>query len=56
MDVLRKYYRVFGDAPDYVTWERKYLMDKSQKKIALQTTTSKQLSDDELFERLSHQL
>ena len=56
LEAVRKLIRMHGDSPDFFLWYKKYLMPESEKKIYLENTHRKPLSDDELAERLEKKL
>ena len=52
LDAFRKFIRTYGDDPDYFLWYKEYIMLENEKKIYLENTHRKPLSDDELARRL----
>lgn len=52
LDTLRRFLRMHGDSPDFFLWNKKYLMPEREKKIYLENTHRKPLSDDDLARRL----
>lgn len=56
LDAVRKYLRMLGDSPDFFLWYKQYIMPENEKKIYLENTHRKPLSDDELADRLEEKL
>ncbi len=56
LEALRKYLRILGDSPDFFLWYRELLMPDTERKIYLENTHRRPLSDDELAKRLEERL
>jgi len=56
LEALRKWLRVLGDSPDFFIWYRDLLMPEREKKIYLENTHRRPLSDDELARMLEARL
>ena len=56
LETLRKYLRMHGDSPDFFLWYKEYIMPENEKKIYLENTHRKPLSDDELALKLKDKL
>ncbi|HEX7712581.1 MAG TPA: glycosyl hydrolase 115 family protein [Bacillota bacterium] len=52
LETLRRYLRMHGDSPEFFLWNKAYLMPESEKKIYLENTHRKPLSDDDLARKL----
>ncbi|MBD8068693.1 glycosyl hydrolase 115 family protein [Bacillus sp. PS06] len=52
LETLRRYIRIIGDSPSFYTWEKQYLTSEREKTVMLLTNKTKQLTDDELINRL----
>ncbi|HYH02250.1 MAG TPA: glycosyl hydrolase 115 family protein [Bacillota bacterium] len=52
LDALRRYLRVLGDGPHYFSWYKQYVIPETERRIYLENTQRRTLSDDELAERL----
>lgn len=56
VDSMRKYIRMIGDGPDFFAWYKNYCMPETERKIYLENTQRRTLSDDELSEELRKNL
>jgi hypothetical protein len=56
LEALRGYLRARGDGPDFFQWYKEFLMPESEKGIYLENTHRRPLPDDELAQRLEHEL
>jgi hypothetical protein len=54
LEALRKYLRMHGDSPEFFLWYKEFLMPESEKKIYLENTHRRPLSDDDLARRLKN--
>ena len=52
LEALRKYLRMHGDSPDFFLWYKAFIMPENEKKIYLENTHRRPLSDDDLALKL----
>lgn len=52
LNTTRRWIRALGDDSLFLSWERGYVWDKRFNRVLLQTTTTPQMDDDELYDRL----
>jgi hypothetical protein len=52
LEAVRKFLRMHGDSPDFFLWYKEFIMPINEKKIYLENTHRKPLTDDELAKRL----
>lgn len=48
MDSMRRHIRMISDGPDFFSWFKNYVMPETERKIYLENTQRRTLSDDEL--------
>ena len=56
LDSMRRYIRMISDGPDFFTWYKNCCIPETERKIYLENTQRRTLSDDELTEELNKNL
>ncbi|MCC8168853.1 MAG: hypothetical protein LIO59_00420, partial [Oscillospiraceae bacterium] len=56
VDSLRRYVRMISDGPDFFTWYKNFCIPETERKIYLENTQRRTLSDDELYRTLRENL
>ncbi len=56
LDTLRRYIRMFGDSPHFFIWYKEHIIPENERKIYLENTQRRTLSDDELSKLLKQHL
>ena len=56
LDTLRRYIRVMGDGSNFYKWEKQYVLSDEDRRIMLLATTTKQLTDDQLYVGIKHRV
>lgn len=56
LDSTRKYIRMLGDSPNFFAWYKNFVIPKTERKIYLENTQRRTLSDDELASCLANEL
>jgi hypothetical protein len=56
LETLRKYLRMHGDSPDFFLWYKEFIMPENEKRIYLENTHRRPLSDDNLALGLKEKL
>jgi hypothetical protein len=56
LDSTRKYIRMLGDSPNFFAWYKNFIIPETERKIYLENTQRRTLSDDELASYLAKEL
>ncbi len=56
VDSLRKYIRMISDGPDFFAWYKNYCMPETERRIYLENTQRRTLSDDDLAREIREKL
>jgi hypothetical protein len=56
LDSTRKYIRMLGDSPNFFAWYKNFVIPETERKIYLENTQRRTLSDDELASCLAKEL